>query len=225
MMVEEKNKSPSKRRQTHPSPKSPKKNGDHSRFNSLLNRWKQSDDGSAPFEVAKPRKSSKTKEFNEKAIQDYKKKKNFKAKTPTRGQSQGKPAHLQNIFGPKVGEENIKDYVPPVFEKSKGTVEMIRNTITKNFFFDDMHSSDLPVFIDAFEPFEVKEGEVVITQGHKGDYFYIVGKDSKVAFHVNGKEVGEASEGGSFGELALLYACPRAATVIAASSTTKLYRV
>ncbi|KAL3929838.1 MAG: hypothetical protein SGARI_004643, partial [Bacillariaceae sp.] len=212
----------SSRRQAPPA----EKNGT-SKFSSLLNRWKESDDGSAPFEAAKPRTTTRSKEKNEKAIKDYKKKfkdKNFKTKAPTRGQS-SKPAHLQNIFGPKVGEENIKDYVPPVFKKSKETVEMIRKTITKNFFFDDMDSSDLPAFIDAFEPFKVKKDDRVITQGDKGDYFYIVGKDSKVTFEVNGKQVGEAVEGGSFGELALLYASPRAATVVAASPTTKLYRV
>jgi cAMP-dependent protein kinase regulator len=192
-----------------------------SKFESLMNKWKESDDGSAPFEVAKPRKSIK--EQNDMAIKDYKKK--FKAKAPTRGKSQGKPAHLQNIFGPKVGEENIADNKPPVFKKTAETAFMIHKAITKNFFFDDMDSNDLPIFIDAFEPLKVKEGEHVITQGDKGDFFYIVGEESRVAFEVNGKRVGEAGEGGSFGELALLYACPRAATVIAISPETKLYRV
>jgi cAMP-dependent protein kinase regulator len=210
------------RRQNQPADK----NG-NSKFKNLLSRWKESDDGSAPFEAAKPRANSKSKENNEQAIKEYKKKfkeKKFKTKGPTQGQS-SKPAHLQNIFGPKVGEENSKDYIPPVFKKSKETVKMIRETITKNFFFDDMDSYDLPVFVDAFEPFKVKEGDRVITQGDKGDYFYIVGKDSKVTFEVNGKQVGEANEGGSFGELALLYTCPRAATVVAAAPSTKLYRV
>jgi cAMP-dependent protein kinase regulator len=141
------------------------------------------------------------------------------------GQAQGKPAQLKNIFGPKVGEESVADYKPPVFKKTAETVFMIRDTITKNFFFDDMDSKDLPVFIDAFEPFKVAKGERIITQGDKGDYFYIVAKNSKVSFEVNGKQVGEAGEGASFGELSLLYACPRAATVVAMSPKTKLYRV
>jgi cAMP-dependent protein kinase regulator len=194
-----------------------------SRFNALSGNLKKDEDGSDQFEVAKPRKSNKTKEHNEQAIKAYKKKNT--AKTATRGQTQGKPAHLKNIFGPKNGEENVAEYKPPVFKKTAQTVFLIRDTIAKTFFFDDMASNDLPVFIDAFEPFKVARGEHIITQGDKGDYFYIVGKDSKVAFEVNGKKVGEAGEGASFGELALLYSCPRAATVIAMSPKTKLYRV
>jgi cAMP-dependent protein kinase regulator len=192
-------------------------------FRAMLDKWKMAEDGSAPFEVAKPRKSSRTKEGNEQAIKDYKKKN--KSRTPSRRKVQGKPAHLKNIFGPKAGEESAADYKPPVFKKTAETVFLIRDTISNNFFFDGMDCNDLPVFIDAFEPFKVARGEQIITQGDKVDYFYIVGKHSKVAFEVSGKQVGEAGEGSSFGELALLYACPRAATVIALSPKTKLYRV
>jgi cAMP-dependent protein kinase regulator len=45
-------------------------------------------------------------------------------------------------------------------------------------------------------------------------YFYVL-EDGHVIFSVDGKYVGACSRGGSFGELALLYNCPRAATCIA----------
>jgi hypothetical protein len=172
-------------------------------FRAMLDKWKMAEDGSAPFEVAKPRKSSRTKEGNEQAIKDYKKKN--KSRTPSRRKVQGKPAHLKNIFGPKAGEESAADYKPPVFKKTAETVFLIRDTISNNFFFDGMDCNDLPVFIDAFEPFKVARGEQIITQGDKVDYFYIVGKHSKVAFEVNGKQVGEdpPSESWLFCTLAL----------------------
>ena len=47
-----------------------------------------------------------------------------------------------------------------------------------------------------------------------------------MSFVVNGTEVGSTSErGSSFGDLALLYSCPRAATVIAVNDTNTLLRV
>jgi len=46
-----------------------------------------------------------------------------------------------------------------------------------------------------------------------------------VQFLVNGNVVGSADSGGSFGELALLYSCPRAATVVVESKRCKLFRV
>lgn len=200
-------------------------------FAALLSKWQASDDGSGPFEVAKPRAESKTsmKTENEKAVKDYKKKlqgKNFKAKTPTRGMSQfKKPTRLQNVFGEQTEDEsNIADYKAPVFKKSFADTELIRRTIQRNSFFNDLDEGGLPAFIQAFEPIEVMKGSSVITQGDRGDFFYVVGKGS-VTFLINGDKVGTTEAGGSFGELALLYSCRRAATVVAESSPTKLFRV
>lgn len=199
-------------------------------FDALLDRWKKSDDGSATFEVAKPKnKSNRSLQTeNEKAVKDYKKqfrKKGFKEKKATRGMSQlSKPVQLQNIIGEQDGDKRISEYKPPVFDKTQACVELIRKTIEKNFFFDEMAESDLPAFIDAFEPIEVAQGSNVINQGERGDYFYVIGNGS-VTFLVNGDVVGTAEAGGSFGELALLYSAPRAATVVAQSAPTKLYRV
>jgi cAMP-dependent protein kinase regulator len=202
-----------------------------SQFASLLQQWQSSDDGSTPFEVAKPKVKSKTsiKTGNEKSIKDYKQElqaKNFKAKTPTRGMSQWtKPAQLQNLFEKKIEDKSYEtDYKPPVFKKTKEDTELIRTTIQQNFFFNDMKLGELPAFIEAFEPIEVEKGSSVITQGDLGDFFYIVGKGS-VVFQINGDKIGTAEVGGAFGELALLYSCRRAATVTVESSPTTLFRV
>lgn len=50
------------------------------------------------------------------------------------------------------------------------------------------------------------------TQGDNGDYFYVVDHGLFDVF-VHGVHVAEYKNSGSFGELALLYDCPRAATV------------
>ena len=60
----------------------------------------------------------------------------------------------------------------------------------------------------------VPAGTVIIQQGDIGDYFYVVA-EGNVTFAVDGNHVGGCSKGATFGELALLYDCPRAATCIA----------
>jgi cAMP-dependent protein kinase regulator len=134
-----------------------------------------------------------------------------------------KPAQLQNVFGARPQQDLIK-YKSPVFNKSDAEVAFIQATVKKNFFFDDLTPSELTAFIDAFEPFEVAKGANIITQGEEGDYFYILG-EGKVTFLVQGNDVGNGDTGATFGELALLYASPRAATVRAEAEPTKLFRV
>jgi len=102
---------------------------------------------------------------------------------------------------------------------------MIRKAVKNNLLFDDLDPDDLSHLIDAFERIEVAKGQKIVTQGDRGYFFFIVGKDSSVTFHLNGIQTGKAMEGGSFGELALMYSCRRAATVIATTPPTVLFRV
>merc|ERR1712106_997929 len=71
------------------------------------------------------------------------------------------------------------------------------------------------VFESLF-PSEAKAEEMIIQQGDEGDNFYII-DEGAVDIYVNDKKVVNLGEGGSFGELALIYGTPRAATVKAAS--------
>jgi len=115
------------------------------------------------------------------------------------------------------------DFEPPKFHHSDDEIESINKALQKNFVFSDLGQKELIPFMEAFEKCTFKAGEVIITQGDKGDYFYIIYR-GKVVFEVNGKKVGKAGKGNSFGELALLYTCPRAATVTAYKDAT-LFRV
>ena len=57
---------------------------------------------------------------------------------------------------------------------------------------------------------------MVIQQGDEGDNFYII-DNGEVEVYVNGEKVLTIGDGGSFGELALIYGTPRAATIKAAT--------
>jgi cAMP-dependent protein kinase regulator len=83
--------------------------------------------------------------------------------------------------------------------------------------------NEIRTIVDAFESCDFRRDEVLIEQGDIGDYFYIV-RHGKARFELNGEIFGYAKKGRSFGELALLYTSPRAASVIAEKSTT-VYRV
>ena len=72
--------------------------------------------------------------------------------------------------------------------------------------------------------FEVKAtaGQTLIAEGEKGDNFYIVQSGSYSAHlaRLPGKAVKSYTDGDAFGELALLYNCPRAATIKCTGSGT-----
>ena len=172
--------------------------------------------------VVPPKQKSLIAVQNQAAIKDY------RMKFVKRGSSKrglnpgGKPTQLKDVFRVKL--ENLEDYTPPVFDKSNSEVELIKKALEKNFFFDDMSPAELDTFIQAFEPFEISKGMAVISQGESGDYFYVI-NEGDVSFEMNGDYVGMAGAGKSFGELALLYTCPRAATVYAAAERTSFFRV
>jgi len=141
------------------------------------------------------------------------------------------------IRGPRIavsaeayGVHNQKgDFKPPVFEKNEDQITSIKVRITQSFLFSSLEAKELKVIIDAMEQKVFKSGEVVINQGDYGDCLYIVEHgelDCKKVF-TGGEEklIKKYHEGEAFGELALLYNCPRAAKVIAASPTVNLWKL
>ncbi len=78
------------------------------------------------------------------------------------------------------------------------------------------------LLVGAMAPLSVPAGTAVITQGERnGDTFYVV-QSGGCDVTVDGKHVGHCGPGRAFGELALLYSCPRAAT-LTASEPTRLW--
>jgi cAMP-dependent protein kinase regulator len=131
------------------------------------------------------------------------------------------PIKQSNVTATRI---NLDQFVPPVYEKSKTDFNQIAEALQDNFVFENLNFTDEQKLIKAFEKMQVHKGQKIIKQGDQGDYFYVI-SEGKVRFEVSGKVVGTAEAGKSFGELSLLYTSPRAASVIAESNPTVLFRV
>lgn len=104
---------------------------------------------------------------------------------------------------------------------SKTDEQRIRlaKAIKSIFIFRSVDSQDMTQILDAMFEVKVSAGDVVIRQGDDGDNFYVVerGKFQIYVTQDDGSRQirGEYENNGSFGELALMYNQPRAATVVA----------
>jgi len=116
-----------------------------------------------------------------------------------------------------------KEFVPLVHEKSSSEFKFLESSLKENFIFKDLEKGELKSLIKSFENYSVNNGTTIIQDGEIGDYFYVIEK-GLVHFFVNGEKVGEGGSGKGFGDLALLYDCPRTATSIAIQDCT-LWRV
>lgn len=129
---------------------------------------------------------------------------------------------LKNIFGK--GVEVSDDFVPVKYPKTPEEEAIILDATSHSMLFEGLDSKVRQVLVDVMEPFSAPAGSMVIKQGDIGDYFYVIEKGF-ITFVVNHVEVGKACDGASFGELALLYDDPRAATCIADEGGCKLWRL
>ncbi|EPQ59347.1 protein kinase A regulatory subunit [Gloeophyllum trabeum ATCC 11539] len=130
----------------------------------------------------------------------------------------------------------------PVFPKTPEQLRRIKASIANNFIFRDLDEEQETGVLNAMQEMQVPKDEVVIRQGDVGEYFYVVESGlfycyiredenkpswytapqgsrqapipNKPGYHPEfGKKVSECKPGSSFGELALMYGHPRAATV------------
>ncbi|ORZ14398.1 cyclic nucleotide-binding-like protein [Lobosporangium transversale] len=116
---------------------------------------------------------------------------------------------------------NHQNYVKVVIPKTEEQRRRIEASISNNFLFKNLDEDQHEDVVNAMTEKRFHRGDNVIEQGAVGDFFYVVETgtlDVFVAKHGNPAEkVFEYGPGGSFGELALMYNGPRAATVTATS--------
>jgi len=116
------------------------------------------------------------------------------------------------------GEWNKKatTFQAPVNAKSEEQKERLNAVLKQSFLFSALDDKDLDTLVLAMKEAVVEAGTRVITEGDDGDLLYVVEQGEAQALKViEGEErvVKSYEHGDAFGELALLYNTPRAASV------------
>jgi len=139
--------------------------------------------------------------------------------TPKRGFAND----MRSVFTRSSNEEQLSSFVAPRFDKTTADMEYLRSAMTKNFLFANLSERQWKTMLDAFEQVQYKQDVEVVKQGEEEDYFFVV-REGYVHFEVDGVKGDQLGPGQSFGELALLYNSPSAASVIS-DSPSILFRV
>ncbi|SMR43969.1 unnamed protein product [Zymoseptoria tritici ST99CH_1A5] len=114
----------------------------------------------------------------------------------------------------------------PTYPKTQDQISRLREAVSHNFLFSHLDDDQSAQVLGALQERKVPAKDVrVIVQGDAGDYFYVV-ESGSFDIHVSptgkvengpegmGARVASSGPGTSFGELALMYNAPRAATVV-----------
>jgi len=120
------------------------------------------------------------------------------------------------VFSESPSAEALKGYVPIKVPKSAAHMKLIKACLLENYMFKTLADTDLKLLVDVMTLQECSRSETIFTQGQQGDNLYVAMSGS-FSVLVNNKKVASLEAGDSsaklFGELALLYNSPRAATV------------
>lgn len=168
----------------------------------------------------------------------------FEPPEPTRpsGLNNGIPSNYALGRRTSVSAESLNptsagadSWTAPYHAKSEEQLGRLRTAVSGNFLFSHLDDDQFKTVLDALveKPIPAKDIKV-ISQGDAGDYFYIVEHGNfDIYIHPSGTvqpgadgmgtKVATAGPGGSFGELALMYNAPRAATVISTDPKSTLW--
>jgi len=111
-----------------------------------------------------------------------------------------------------------KAFEPPSYPKSDEQKARLNSTLQKSFMFAALEQKDMDIILMAMKECKFDAGTKVITEGENGDYLFVIEKGNLECIkNIGGEDkvVKVVNEGDVFGELALLYNCPRAANVVA----------
>ena len=111
------------------------------------------------------------------------------------------------------------DFKPPVHPKSAETENRLHAKLSNSFLFSHLAEKEKNILVKAMKEERFNDDEWVIKQGDDGDVLYVVDQgelDCFRKFTKDGKDefLLTYKPGDAFGELALLYNSPRAASII-----------
>ncbi|XP_073994144.1 cAMP-dependent protein kinase type II regulatory subunit isoform X1 [Rhodnius prolixus] len=119
-------------------------------------------------------------------------------------------------------EEDDDDTIKPqIYPKSDEQRQRLAESVKNILLFRSLDQEQIIEVLDAMFIKDVKEGEYIIRQGDDGDNFYVIQNGIYNAYVLDNSQqeklIHTYYNNGSFGELALLYNMPRAATIKAGS--------
>jgi cGMP-dependent protein kinase len=113
------------------------------------------------------------------------------------------PGEVGSVVGPKIPKSNV-------------TRVIITKALKNHYLFSSLDQGEIDEMIDVMAMTTFQAGENVIVQGTPGNCFYVL-ENGMCDIIVGNELVGKYNSGDAFGELALLYNCPRAATIRAST--------
>lgn len=103
-------------------------------------------------------------------------------------------------------------YQIKVFPKPEEARRLIHDALMPNLLFRACSSEELYELVDVFRPKRCPKHVDIIREGSEGDGFYVMEKGQVDVFEKDAYKC-SLQRGHGFGEIALLYSCPRTATV------------
>lgn len=135
-------------------------------------------------------------------------------KLAEKGQRAGISAEAFGRFNKK------KTFKPRIIKKTDSQKQKIKERCLTSFLFNNFDDLEISTIVDALEEKKYKKDDYIIKQGDNGDNVYIIEKGELICEKVFKQGdpptyLKTYKEGELFGELALLYNAPRAATIYA----------
>lgn len=135
----------------------------------------------------------------------------FKKKSAAGGG--GKKVKKRDVIANRTGED-LSSFVKVLVEKPDEHKAAIAVILKGHYVTQDLDDELINDIVDVMKPAAAGPGDAIITEGQDGDTFYLM-ISGNADIIIGGNKVAEYSDSAAFGELALMYNAPRAATIMA----------
>ena len=98
------------------------------------------------------------------------------------------------------------------YPKTPEEMEVLKTALAEHFLFAKLEPTSLKMILESLEKITTETDQVIIQQGDEGNTFYVI-TEGTISIDIDGAKVAELKAPHAFGELALIYGAPRAATV------------
>eukprot|EP00927_Polykrikos_kofoidii_P025066 TRINITY_DN22606_c0_g1_i2.p1 TRINITY_DN22606_c0_g1~~TRINITY_DN22606_c0_g1_i2.p1 ORF type:complete len:362 (+),score=40.24 TRINITY_DN22606_c0_g1_i2:77-1087(+) len=159
--------------------------------------------------------------------------------SPARRRYQNAKGRRFEVMGDILPTESLHDYVKPMYPKDDASRAALKAILAENeripVLCGNIKDDTVEDLMNAFREVRLFAGDEIITQGDEGDCLYVC-RDGELNVFINrsarggqrvvgdkGGHVATLGAGALFGELALMYSSPRAATVVVKSEVCNLW--